>query len=100
MLHTTPESLAEKQPLSNSSQSLCLTLDGRIDNRDDLYKVLNDRPQTDWPPSDAQLLLWAYERWGTSCPERIVGDFAFAIWDRREQHLFCARDVLGTKPLF
>lgn len=100
MLHTTPESLAENQPLSNSTETLCLTLDGRIDNRDDLWKVLADRFQPDTPPSDAQLLLWAYERWGTACPERIIGDFAFAIWDRREQQLFCARDVLGTKPLF
>jgi asparagine synthase (glutamine-hydrolysing) len=100
MLHSTPESLVESQPLYNPSETLCLTLDGRIDNRDELCKLLIDRSHPDAPLSDAQLLLRAYERWGTASPERIIGDFAFAIWDRREQQLFCARDVLGTKPLF
>jgi asparagine synthase (glutamine-hydrolysing) len=100
MLHSTPESLVERQPLRNPSETLCLTLDGRIDNRDELCKLMADRSQPETPLSDAQLLLLAYDRWGTACPERIIGDFAFALWDRRERQLFCARDVLGTKPLF
>lgn len=99
-LHSTPESLAESQPLTNPSGTLCLSLDGRIDNRDELCRILADGSRRDVPLSDARLLVLAYERWGTACPERIIGDFAFALWDRRERQLFCARDVLGTKPLF
>lgn len=100
MLHSTPESLVESQPLSNRSETLCLTLDGRIDNRDELCKLLADQSESEALPSDAQLLLRAYEKWGTACPERIIGDFAFAIWDHHERRLFCARDALGTRPLF
>lgn len=100
MLHSTPESLAERQPLTDPSQTLSVTLDGRIDNRNELCRILADRSKLDTPLSDAQLLLLAYERWGTACPERIIGDFAFALWDRRERQLFFARDVLGTKPFF
>lgn len=99
-LHSTSESLFEYQPLTNSSGTLCLTLDGRIDNRDELCRLLADESRLGDPPTDAQLLLLAYERWGTACPERIVGDFAFALWDRHNRQLFCARDVLGTRPLF
>ncbi|HSE60263.1 MAG TPA: asparagine synthase-related protein [Nitrospiraceae bacterium] len=100
LLHSTPDSLDECQPLANPSETLCLTLDGRIDNRDELCRLLADRSRPDAPLSDAQLLLLAYDRWGAACPERIIGDFAFALWDRRDRQLFCARDALGTRPLF
>ncbi|MDH7571094.1 MAG: asparagine synthase-related protein, partial [Armatimonadota bacterium] len=40
-----------------------------------------------------------YARWGEECAAQLIGDFAFAIWDRRERKLFCARDALGVKPL-
>src|SRR6185436_17233885 len=50
--------------------------------------------------ADSQLLLAAYEKWGERCPEKLIGDFAFAIWDRQNQSVFCARDPLGVKPLY
>jgi asparagine synthase (glutamine-hydrolysing) len=51
-------------------------------------------------PTDAQLILHAYRAWGTACPEHLLGDFAFAIWDERARRLFCARDPFGVKPFF
>lgn len=42
----------------------------------------------------------AYETWGEDCVNHLTGDFAFGIWDRRAQRLFCARDHFGVKPFF
>ena len=50
--------------------------------------------------TDAELVLRAYESWDETCPEHIIGDFAFVIWDRRKKRLFCARDILGMKPFY
>jgi asparagine synthase (glutamine-hydrolysing) len=46
------------------------------------------------------LLLAAYEGWGTTCPQHLVGDFAFSIWDLQEERLFCARDRMGARPFY
>ena len=48
---------------------------------------------------DAAILLAAIERWGESCLERLVGDYAFTLWDGARQHLLLARDPLGQRPL-
>jgi asparagine synthase (glutamine-hydrolysing) len=99
-LHTTPESLREHQPLVNRRGDLVLTADARVDNRDELIPFLTAKGHLqEESPTDADLVLAAYECWGERCPEHIIGDFALAIWDSRKQHLFCARDVFGTKPL-
>jgi asparagine synthetase B (glutamine-hydrolysing) len=50
--------------------------------------------------TDAERIVEAYETWGEDCVEHLIGDFAFAIWDKRRQRLFCARDHFGVKPFF
>ncbi|MBI4479452.1 MAG: asparagine synthase (glutamine-hydrolyzing) [Acidobacteria bacterium] len=100
MLHTTPESLLEQQPLTDENGVLCLTLDGRVDNREELRQALEAKGARVRSDTDAELVLRAYEIWGEQCPEKILGDFAFAIWDGRKQQLFCARDILGLKPFY
>ena len=99
-LQTTPESAYEKQPLTNEDSALCLTLDGRIDNRSELRALLDSEGSPPRDDTDAELVLRAYQRWGEECPNRLLGDFAFALWDARKQQLFCARDYVGVKPFY
>ncbi len=100
LLQTTPESLEETLPLSRRSGDLMLTADARIDNRDELISELGIQGRSAKKTGDGELILAAYEKWGKGCPTRLVGDFAFAIWDHRQQVLFCARDHFGVKPIY
>lgn len=100
MLWTTPESLIEKLPLVNGAGSIAITSDCRIDNREELIAVLDlDNRHPEKIP-DSELILSAYQKWGEQCPEHLLGDFVFAIWDKRKQRLFCARDHMGVKPFY
>jgi asparagine synthase (glutamine-hydrolysing) len=99
MRHAMPESVREHQPLHWATPSLTITADARIDNRDELIAALGLRARAREGIADSQVILAAYERWGEECPQRLIGDFAFAIWDSRVRRLFCARDPMGVKPL-
>jgi asparagine synthase (glutamine-hydrolysing) len=55
---------------------------------------------TDRDLTDVERIVRAYETWGEDCVEHLIGDFAFAIWDKRTRRLFCARDHFGVKPFF
>ena len=72
--------------------------DARIDNREELIRALAGEglPPN---PTDADLILAAYRRWREACPERLLGDFVFAVWDAADQKLFLARDALGGRSL-
>lgn len=94
---TTPEALAENQPLVDGESGRVLVWDGRLDNRDEL---LDSLARSGEKPSDAELVLRAFNRWGEDCPTRLVGDFAFAVWDGRSRTLYAARDPLGLRPFF
>lgn len=72
---------------------LAAVMDGRLDDRDGLTSVLGHA-------SDVDLVLRAYDRWGEECVSRLIGDFAFCVWDARRRRLFCARDHFGVKPLY
>lgn len=100
MLWTTPESLHETLPFADDAAGLTITADARVDNRDELLPLLNlmDRPAE--MVSDSQVILAAYQKWGEDCPNHLLGDFAFAIWDEAAQKLFCACDHFGVKPLY
>ncbi len=97
MLWTTPESLREHLPRVSPDGNLVVTVDARLDNRDELISRLG-LSVTVADVTDSELILRAYERWGEDCPTYLLGDFAFAIWDARRRHLYCARDHFGVKP--
>jgi len=94
--HTTPEAGYDDLPLRR--ESCLLTADARVDNREELTRrlELDDGSVS----TDADLILAAYEQWGTSCPEHIVGAYAFALWDGERERLFCARDHVGIRPFY
>lgn len=95
MLHTTPESLTESQPLVSACEEKILVVDGRIDNWEEIRRALK-LPDS----NDAELFLQGLEEWGDGFPARLEGDFALAIWDIYQGRLYCARDIYGMKPFF
>jgi asparagine synthase (glutamine-hydrolysing) len=98
-LWTTPEARRERQPVVGATRSI-IVADVRLDNRGDLITALDLAGPGAGDIGDAELILHAYERWGEACAPRLVGDFAFAIWDPRHRRLFCARDHVGVKPFY
>lgn len=100
MLRTCPKSPEEKLPAESGSADLVITSDARLDNREELLASLGFSGSQGERLSDSELILGAYERWGEECPQHLLGDFAFAIWDGREQALFCARDHVGARPFY
>jgi len=99
-LLTTPDSLGETQPVVLEGGTLVGVADARLDNREALLESLGLENRSDPPLGDAELLLRAYRRWGEACLEHLLGDFAFAVWDRERRRLFCARDPFGVRPLY
>lgn len=93
-LLTTPEAHTEQQPLTRGS--LRITADVRLDNRAELLTELGGDPTR----GDAALILDAYRKWETECASRLLGDFAFFVWDADERRGFGARDHLGVKPFY
>jgi asparagine synthase (glutamine-hydrolysing) len=100
MLWTTPESLNEVLPFHKSAIDLAITADARIDNREELFNALELDTNKHQDISDSEIILSAYQKWGQDCPKHLLGDFVFAIWDARNQTLFCARDHFGVKPFY
>lgn len=100
MMWTTPESLHEKLPKTTYFSNLTITADARIDNREDLIKLLGIPQYQDEVITDSDIILSAYEKWGEQCPEKLLGDFVFVIFDKKRNSLFCARDHFGVKPFY
>ena len=98
LLATTPEALVEVLPLTEPDSGCTITADARLDNREELIAAL-DLTSEVRVIGDGELILRAYLKWGEDCPKQLLGDFAFAIWDSREQRLFCARDHMGMRQL-
>jgi len=100
LLATTAESEKETLPLVSADGALALTAHARLDNREELAGMLGLDAEEGRSTTDSELILAAYARWGADCPTRLVGDFAFAVYDRRARVLFCARDRMGLRPFY
>src|SRR5262249_14184321 len=83
-LGTTPECVGEVQPVLSADGNLCLVADARLDNREELQTAFRARGLTLRDESDGELILHAFATWGEQAPAQLLGDFAFAIWNRRE----------------
>lgn len=98
MLWNTPESKYEHLPLNKDAY--ILTMDARIDNREELAKEIElpNRPLSEI--GDSEFILGAYKKWGEECPQYLLGDFSFALWDKKKKQFFCARDHIGIKSFY
>jgi len=93
-------SRAGHQPMTTEDKELAITYNGEIYNFQDLRMQLESLGHKFRSRSDTEVVLHAYAEWGPDCTHRFNGMFAFAIWDRRQQELFIARDRYGIKPLY
>lgn len=100
MLHTTEGSLSEYLPNRDPLSGNVITADARLDNRRELTAELGLSAMLETDLPDSSLILAAYNKWGEKCSAKLIGDFAFAIWDEKRQKLFCARDHMGVKPFY
>ena len=98
-LATTPEAVAEVQPLEDREAGLVVVFDGRLDNREELLRLLGPASGLELGAGDGAILLQLYRRFGRDCPGHLVGDYSFAIWEPRRHRLFCTRSPLGWRPL-
>ena len=89
-----------RQPMCDAAAGLALTFNGEIYNFRELRGDLARLGYQFTRDSDTEVLLRAYQHWGTDVVHHLRGMFAFAIWDARNQRLFLARDRFGEKPLF
>ncbi|HEY4940363.1 MAG TPA: asparagine synthase-related protein [Rhizomicrobium sp.] len=99
LMRVTQEDRFDAQPLRDEAGALTLVADLRLDNREELAKALGIDTETLRDMADSALLLRAYARWGEDCVDRLLGDFAFAIWDARAGKLVLARDHMGQRRI-
>jgi asparagine synthase (glutamine-hydrolysing) len=89
-----------RQPMTNEDGTLWLVFNGEIYNYRELMEELIAHGHQFRSRTDSEVILHAYEEWGTGCLQRFNGMWAFALWDGRRRELFCARDRLGIKPFY
>ena len=94
--------LSEKgrQPLSSADGSLWITYNGEIYNFRELKKELQQFGHVFHTNTDSEVLIYAYRQWKEKMLNRLIGMWAFAIWDEKEQTLFASRDRFGIKPFY
>jgi asparagine synthase (glutamine-hydrolysing) len=87
-------------PMSSSDGRLWITYNGEIYNYIELREQLSTLGYVFQTSSDTEVILKAYEHWGTDCLNRFNGMWAFALWDSGKKILFMARDRFGIKPFY
>lgn len=85
------------QPLPRDDR-YWITFNGEIYNYIEIRDELTSYGYTFKTQSDTEVLLAAYQRWGEDCVQYFNGMWAFAIYDKEENKLFCSRDRFGIKP--
>jgi len=93
-------SSAGHQPMSNEDGSLWIVYNGEIYNYLEVREELKTLRHSFRSGTDTEVILHAYEEWGTDCLTHFNGMWVFAIVDLREKRFFCSRDRAGVKPFY
>jgi asparagine synthase (glutamine-hydrolysing) len=89
------------QPMANEDHCVHVVFNGEIYNHAELRQQLQQRGHRFASDhSDTEVLVHGWEEWGTELPAKLLGMFAFAVWDSKTDTLFMGRDRMGQKPLF
>jgi asparagine synthase (glutamine-hydrolysing) len=99
-MRVTREDWNDARPLRDKAADLTLVADARLDNREELVDTLDIATDALCNMADSALILAAYKRWGEALVDHLLGDFAFALWDRLAQKLVLVRDHMGRRTLF
>ena len=88
------------QPMATPDGRFVIAFNGEVYNYVELRKELANAGCRFQSQSDTEVLLWAFAQWGPACLPKLVGMFAFALFDRDRNRLILARDSFGIKPLY
>lgn len=88
------------QPISNEQDTIWIVFNGEIYNFPDLRKELISLGHRFKTNTDTEVIIHAYEQWGTDSFSKLNGMYAFALWDDQKEELIIARDPFGIKPVY
>lgn len=89
-----------RQPMTNEDDSMIITFNGEIYNFKEIKEDLIKKGHKFKTNADTEVILHGYEEYKEKILDKLRGMFAFAIWDKNNQKLFCARDHFGQKPFY
>ncbi len=88
------------QPMCDNQADYWITFNGEIYNYIELKKELELKGHQFITKTDTEVVIEAYKEWGVKCLQKFNGMFAFALFDRIKNQVFCARDRVGVKPFY
>lgn len=91
---------AGHQPMCDQSGDYWITYNGEIYNYIELREILSNKGHQFITQTDTEVIIEAYKEWGINCLEHFNGMWAFALFDRKNNYIFCARDRVGVKPFY
>ena len=88
------------QPMCDITADYWITFNGEIYNYIELREELKNKGHVFVTQTDTEVVLEAYKEWGFDCLQKFNGMFAFALFDKKNNQVFCARDRVGVKPFY
>jgi asparagine synthase (glutamine-hydrolysing) len=88
------------QPIASEDEQLHVVVNGELYDFERIRADLQRRGHRFRTGSDSEIVLHLYEEYGAHCVHHLRGEFAFLLWDGRQQRLMAARDRFGVKPLY
>ena len=89
-----------KQPIYNEDKTLCVIFNGEIFNYIELRDFLIKKGHSFYTRSDTEVIIHLYEQYGSDFLQHLNGQFAIALWNKKNRELILARDRVGIRPLY